>query len=96
MRNLDAPQNATNAVRRRYSASDGYRVKEPKFRAVVRLFKLSPKGVARVSGFSRPYISRVLSRKDDFTGSPEFFRTMELRLGTVIEGRTAQFFTVPN
>src|ERR1035437_1805241 len=99
MRDLDAPPCATKPVSRRYCASKGYRVKEPgnvvRFRAVVRLFRLSPKDVARVSGFSRSYISRVLSCKDDFTGSPEFFRILEQRLGTVIDARSSQFFTVP-
>ena len=99
MRNLDAPHCATKPVSRRYSASDGLRVKEPgnvvRFRAVVRLFRLSPKDVARATGFSRSYISRVLSCKDDFTGSPEFFRTVETKVGTVIDARSSQFFTIP-
>ena len=98
MRNLDAPPYATKPPKRRYSASKGLRVKEPgnvvRFRALVRLFRLSPRDVARATGFSRSYISRVLSCKDDFTGSPEFFRSLELKLGTVIDQRTAQYFTV--
>src|ERR1017187_5407051 len=77
----------------------GFRVKEPgnvvRFRALVRLLKLSPKEVSRATGFSRSYISRVLSCKDDFTGSPAFFRTVEHKLPDVIAGRTSQFFTIP-
>jgi hypothetical protein len=100
MRNLDATPCATNAVSRRYCRSGDHRVKEPgnivRFRALVRLFRMSPKDVSKATGFSRSYISRMLSRKDDFTGSPEFFRTLELKLGTVIDQRTSQFFTVPS
>src|ERR1039458_2308519 len=64
----------------------GFRVKEPgnvvRFRALVRLLKLSPKDVSIVCGFSRSYVSWVLSRKDDFTGSPEFFRSLGGRPGS--------------
>jgi hypothetical protein len=99
MRNLDAPPCAIKPPKRRYSASDALRVKEPgnvvRFRALVRLFRLSPTDVARATGFSRSYISRILSPNDDFTGSPEFFRSLETKLGTVIAGRTAQYFTIP-
>ena len=99
MRNLDALPSATKPVSGRYCGSNGHRVKEPgnvvRFRALVRLFRLSPTDVARATGFSRSYISRILSPKDDFTGSPEFFRSLETKLGTVIAGRTAQYFTIP-
>jgi transcriptional regulator with XRE-family HTH domain len=99
MRNLDAPPCAIKPPKRRYSASDALRVKEPgnvvRLRALVRLLNLSPKEVSRATGFSRSYISRVLSCKDDFTGSHSFFRTLEHKLPDVIAGRTAQFFTIP-
>jgi hypothetical protein len=84
-RNLDAPQIATMPPRRHYCHSDGLRVKEPgnvvRFRALVRLFRLSPKDVARTTGFSRSYVSRVLSRKDDFTGSHSFFSFVGVEAG---------------
>jgi hypothetical protein len=37
----------------------------------------------------------MLSPNDDFTGSAEFFRSLEMKLGDVVGGRAAQFFTVP-
>jgi hypothetical protein len=37
----------------------------------------------------------LLRPHDPFAGSPEFFRSLEAKLGTVIAGRTAQFFTIP-
>lgn len=63
--------------------------------AVVRLFKLSPSEVAKATGVSRSYVARLLSCKDDFTGSPEFYRTLECKLGQIIDGRSMQYFTVP-
>jgi hypothetical protein len=63
--------------------------------ALVRLFRLSPSAVAKTTGFSRCYVARLLSRKDDFTGSSEFFRTLECKLPDVIAGRTSQVFTCP-
>jgi hypothetical protein len=36
----------------------------------------------------------LLSPNDPFVGSPEFFRSLEFKLGEVIQGRTSQYFTV--
>ena len=63
--------------------------------ALVRLFRLSPNQVAKAAGFSRPYVARLLSLKDDLTGSPEFFRALECKLGAIVENRTSQYFTIP-
>ena len=64
--------------------------------ALVRLFRLTPNQVAKAAGFSRPYVARLLSLKDDLTGSPEFYRALESKLGTIIDQRTAQYFTIPS
>jgi transcriptional regulator with XRE-family HTH domain len=61
----------------------------------VALFRLTASDVAKATGFSRCYVSRLLSRKDDFTASPEFYRTLECKLPEVIAGRACQYFTVP-
>ena len=63
--------------------------------ALVRLFRLTPIQVAKAAGFSRPYVSRLLSHRDDLTGSPEFFRALENKLGAIIDQRTSQYFTIP-
>ena len=63
--------------------------------ALVRLFRLTPNQVAKAAGFSRPYVARLLSHRDDLVGSHEFYRALECKLGTIIENRTAQYFTVP-
>ena len=61
--------------------------------AVVRLFRLSPSEIGKATGFSKSYVSRLLNPKDDFSGSPEFFRALESKLGQIIDGRSSQFFT---
>jgi hypothetical protein len=37
----------------------------------------------------------LLSPRDEFIGSPGFFRTLEMKLPEVIAARTSQFFTCP-
>jgi hypothetical protein len=66
-----------------------------RLRALVQLLRLSPSEIARASGVSRSYVVRVLSPRDGFSGSKEFFRVMESKLGQIIEARTSQFFTCP-
>ena len=61
----------------------------------MRLFRLSPSDIAKATGVSRSYVARVLSPNDDFKGSPEFYRTLECKLGTIIDQRASQYFTVP-
>jgi transcriptional regulator with XRE-family HTH domain len=66
-----------------------------RLRAAIRLFRLSPKSIARATGFSPSYISRLLSPRDNFEGSSEFYRRLEAKLGTIIENRSSQFFSIP-
>lgn len=61
----------------------------------MRLFRLSPSAIAKATGFSRCYVARLLSPRDEFKGSPEFFRALECKLGQIIDGRSVQFFTCP-
>ena len=61
----------------------------------MRLSHLSPSDVAKATGFSRPYVARLLSLNDDFQASPTFWRILEQKLGAIIEERTSQDFTVP-
>ena len=61
----------------------------------MRLFGLSPNSIAEATGFSRTYVARLLSPKDQLVGSPEFFHTLESKLPEVIAARTSQFFTIP-
>jgi len=85
----------TNPVTGRYCLRARVGGNRTRLWAIVRLFQISPSDIAEATGFSRPYIARLLSPKDDLEGSSDFFRILEQKLGTIIEGRTAQFFVVP-
>jgi transcriptional regulator with XRE-family HTH domain len=58
------------------------------------LFRISPSAIAEATGFSRSYVARLLSPRDEFSGSAEFFRAVECKLGTIIDRRASQYFTV--
>jgi len=92
---LKAPRTRTSPVRERYSGQMRVSGNRIRLWAIVRLFRISPSAVAKATGFSRPYVARLLSRKDDFTASPEFWRVLECKLGTIIDQRASQVFTVP-
>ena len=64
-----------------------------RLRAIVKLFRLTPTDISKRTGFSRSYISRLLN-EPDFRGSPDFYRTLEQKLGAVVDGRSTQYFTV--
>ena len=91
---IKAPRDATTPVSKRYQHQKRVSANTLRLRAVVRLFRLSPKSISTATGFSRCYVARLLSLNDDFVGSPEFYRTLEAKLGAIIEGRSAQYFTV--
>ena len=65
-----------------------------RLRAIFHAFDLSAASVADITGFSRPYVARLLSEQDDLSGSPEFWRVLEERLGRVIDARRGQVFDV--
>jgi len=88
-------QKSQKPVSGRYSGQDQVNANSLRLRAVVRLFRLSPNQVAKATWFSRPYVARLLSPKDNFVASPQFFRTLESKLGTIIDQRASQYFTVP-
>ena len=92
---LKSPRMRHGAVSGRYSGQVRVSGNRIRLWAIVRLFRLSPSAVAKATGFSRPYVARLLSRNDDFTASPEFWRMLECKLGTIIDGRASQIFTVP-
>ena len=65
-----------------------------KLRALAKAFDLSPSAIAELTGVSRPYVARLLSEKDEFTGSSQFWSELERNLGKVIESRRGQVFDV--
>lgn len=84
-----------NRVKRRYSGVQRPSGNVLRLWALVRLFRLSASEIGKATGFSRSYVARLLSPRDDFSGSAEFFRTAECKLGQIIDRRSAQFFTCP-
>jgi transcriptional regulator with XRE-family HTH domain len=82
------------AVEQRYSHVQRPSGNRIRLWALVRLFRISPSAIAEATGFSRCYVARLLSSRDEFSGSPEFFRALECKLGAIIDGRASQFFTV--
>ena len=72
--------------------SDGNLVR---LRAVMALFGLTISEVARAASVSRPYVSRLLSEDGKLNGgSSRFYRTLEVNLGKLIDGRGGQVFEV--
>ena len=65
-----------------------------KLRVLVRAFDLPVVAIAEATGVSRPYVARLLSEKDDFTGSAQFWTSLERNLSKVIEARRTQVFEV--
>ena len=91
---LKSPRTRTSPVSGRYSPVQRVSGNRIRLWAIVRLFRLSPSAIAKATGFSRPYVARLLSRKDNFTASAEFYRMLEFKLHEVIASRTAQYFTI--
>ena len=83
----------SGGVKQRYLRYQPVAANTLRQRAIVRLFRLTPTDISKRTGFSRSYISRLLNEAD-FQGSPEFYRTLEAKLGAVVDGRSAQYFTV--
>ena len=86
---------ATEAVTRRYAPPSGLIGRDrnsDRLRCVLELFGLSIGEVAKASGVSRPYVSRVLS--GSLKASPAFWRGLEAGLGRLVEGRSGQVFEV--
>lgn len=66
-----------------------------KLRAIIDWLDLPVSAVARIAGVSRPYVSRVLSDKDDLNGSVSFWRDLERGMSRLIETRRTQVFEIP-
>ena len=62
-------------------------------RLLMRLFGLTISEVAKAGGVSRPYLSRALG--GSLVPSPVFWRRLEGNLGSLVDRRGAQFFSIP-
>jgi hypothetical protein len=94
-RSSSTAHQAENRVTERYSIDRPAKAEDSnwrKLKAIVRLFGLTPTQVARATGVSRPYVSRLLNENDRFTGSSTFYRELESRIGVLIDNRSSQVF----
>ena len=61
---------------------------------LVKTLNLTARQVAESSGWSRPYVQRIIG--GDFTvGTPEFFAAVERNLHKLVEARGRSFFETP-
>ena len=97
----EAPETASrspqSSVTNRYQPlddpTDGDGRNLDRVRLLMRLFGLSISEVAKAGGVSRPYLSRALGRS--LVPSPVFWRRLESNLGSLIDQRGSQFFSIP-
>ena len=94
-RSLKSPQKPLPSVYKRYQGIQRRHGNVVRLWTLARLFRLSASEVGKATGYSRSYVARLLSPRDDFNGSPEFWRTLECKLGTIIDQRASQVFTCP-
>ena len=66
-----------------------------KLAALIRLFDIPLREMAKRSGYSRCYIQRCITARDSLEGSPEFYLRLEQALLSIIACRRRAFFDVP-
>ena len=97
----EAPESAPHAsqdpVKTRYQPyacpTDGDGRNLDRVRLLMRLFGLTISEVAKAGGSSRPYLSRALG--GSLVPSPVFWRRLEGNLGSLVDQRGSQFFSIP-
>ena len=97
---IEAPEYAPHAsqdpVNGRYTPeacpTDGDGRNLERVRLLMRLFGLSISEVAKAGGVSRPYLSRALG--GSLVPSPVFWRRLEGNLGSLVDQRGSQFFSI--
>lgn len=68
-----------------------------RLRAIMQFFGLSISSIAKATGMSQTYVSRVLSENDILVGSSSFWLSIEKGLGRLIETeRQNQIFDLPS
>lgn len=97
----EAPESAspslTIPVKKRYQPQDAPTDEDGqnlgRVRLLMRLFGLTVSEVAKAGGVSRPYLSRALG--GSLVPSPVFWRRLEGNLGSLVDQRGSQFFSIP-
>ena len=92
-----APPASQDPVTSRYqpqdAPTDGDGRNLDRVRLLMRLFGLTISEVAKAGGVSRPYLSRALG--GSLVPSPVFWRRLEGNLGSLVDQRGSQFFSIP-
>ena len=92
-----APPASQDPVTNRYqpldAPTDGDGRNLDRVRLLMRLFGLTVSEVAKAGGVSRPYLSRALG--GSLVPSPVFWRRLEGNLGSLVDQRGSQFFSIP-
>ena len=92
-----AQPSLTIPVKKRYqpmdAPTDGDARNLDRVRLLMRLFGLTISEVAKAGGVSRPYLSRALG--GSLVPSPVFWRRLEGNLGSLVDQRGSQFFSIP-
>ena len=91
------PRSPQDPVTGRYqpqdAPTDGDGLNLDRVRLLMRLFGLTVSEVAKAGGASRPYLSRALG--GSLVPSPVFWRRLESNLGSLVDQRGSQFFSIP-
>lgn len=91
------PHSSQDPVKTRYqpqaSPTDGDGQNLGRVRLLMRLFGLTISEIAKAGGVSRPYLSRALG--GSLVPSPVFWRRLEGNLGSLVDQRGSQFFSIP-
>jgi len=65
-----------------------------RLKAILDGFDIPLATVAKVSGISRTYVSRVLSPNDPLNGNDSFWLKVEKALGKLVDSRRGQVFEI--
>jgi len=66
-----------------------------RLRAIVSALDIPLASVARLSGMSRPFVSRLIHGEDRLASNVLFWKTLEANLGRLVEQRQVAVFDIP-
>ena len=65
-----------------------------KLRAIMEFFGITVTAIAKATGMSQTYVSRVLAPNDVLAGSSGFWSCLEKVMGQLVQDRQSQIFEV--
>jgi len=85
---------AARAVKNGHHGSPSRLSNAARLRALVSLFDVPIREVAKRSGYSRAYVQRCLSRRDHLVGAARFYLHLENSLADIVQSRRRAFFQI--